>query len=73
LKNEKGKMKNVNSTGRKISIMNFAIYTLPFVPLKAGKFALFQRAKLLSHFGLDIAGRKFNLPHRESLPEGLTS
>jgi len=44
LKNEKGKMKNVNSKGKEIAIMNFAIYPFPF----ALKFALFQKAKVLT-------------------------
>jgi hypothetical protein len=69
LKNEKGKMKNVNSKGKEISFMNFAIYTLPF----ALKFALFQRAKLLPYCGFGISVGGLEPPHGESQVEDLTS
>ncbi len=73
MKNEKGKMKNVNLKGREISIMNFAIYTLHFVPLKAGKSALFERAKLSSYCGFAISVDGLEPPHGELQLEDLPS
>jgi hypothetical protein len=62
-------MKNVNSKGKEISIMNFAIYTLHF----ALKSALFQRAKLFPCFGFGISGRGCKPLPGESPLEDLSS
>jgi hypothetical protein len=66
-------MKNVNLKGREISSMNFPIYPLYFVPLKAGKFALFERAKLSSYCGFVISVDGLEPPHGELQLEDLPS